>query len=179
MTGEDGTAADPLARALFTAASLAQDLRGATKEAAGAICFSELVHCLLRPEGEGADAVLDRAFDDPNFAPAAEALLRRIALAEFPAAAAASSGGLEMRERAGFRLRLAPSLAEGGPTYLLIEQVRPETGLPRVLVAIPPRARPEYAVLPEAETLPLQLMFDADAPFLRAFRNPDSRLYLT
>ncbi|MBO6561092.1 MAG: hypothetical protein JJ959_11165 [Nisaea sp.] len=179
MTGEDETVADPLAKALFTAASLARDLRGATKEAAGAICFSELAHRLLRPDGRGADAVLDRAFGNPKLAPAAEALLRRIALAEFPAAAAASSGGLEMRERDSYRLRLATSLAADGPTYLLIEQAQPGAELPRLLVALQPGMRPEYAVLPEADTLPLQLMFDADAPFLRAFRNPDSRLFLT
>lgn len=179
MTGQDGAAADPFARALFAAVSLGQDLRGATKEAAGAICFSELAHCLLLPAEGSTDEVLSRAFGDPKMAPAAEALLRRIALVEFPAAAAASGGGLEMREHSGVRLRLAPSLAVDGPTYLLMDRVRPERERPRLLVAIPPGARPEIAVFPEAETPPLQIMFDAGAPFLRAFRNPDSRLYLT
>jgi len=179
MSGRDGNAADPFARALFTAASLARDLRDASGAAPGAVCFSGLASALLQPESAGADAVLDRAFGDPALAPMMGTFLRRIALVEFPAAAAASSGGLDIREAAGFRLRLAPSLAADGPTYLLIEREQAEAELPRLLVAVPPEARAEIAVLPEADAYPLQLMFDAGAPFLRAFRNPDSRLYLT
>ncbi|WP_420403826.1 hypothetical protein [Nisaea sp.] len=179
MTGQDEKRGDPFAQALFVASSLARDLRDASGAASRPFCFSELVGSLLRPEDAGADAVLRHAFDDPELAAPAEALLRRIAIAEFPAAAAASGGGLESREQAGFRLRLAPSLAADGPTYLLIERLRPEAELPHLLVAVPPGARPEYAVLPRSETLPLQLVFDSGAPFLRAFRDPDSRLYLT
>lgn len=179
MTEQDGTAADPFARALFTAISVTRDLRGAGEEAAGMRSFSELAHSLLRPDGNGAGEVLDRAFGDPDRAATVDALLRRMALAEFPTAAAASGGGFEMREHGGFRLRLEPSLAVDGPTYLLIERMRPETALPRLLVAVPPDARPVYVVLPEADTLPIQLILDAETPFLRAFRDPDSRLYLT
>lgn len=179
MTEGSGDDPVPLARDLFAAISLARDLRAAVADTPERTGIADLAHSLLNPRSPGAGAVLDSALDDPEMAATLAALARRIAVAEFPAVAAASSGDIDMREQEGASLRLLPSHETGGPVYLFVEQPGGSTDRPRLLVGVPPEGVPVIAALPDRAAGSVQLLLDPDAPLLDVFRNPDSRFYLT
>ncbi|UUX51239.1 hypothetical protein NUH88_05985 [Nisaea acidiphila] len=179
MTTGGGHERASLEEQLFLASSLAQDLRAAVFEAVPRIGLSELAHSLLVPDTPEAQVVLDRAVQDPIAARMLEQVARRVAVATFAEVAAASSGDLAHRTADGFNLRLLASLAEDGPLYLLVDRTEAGAGAPRLLVCIPVRGEPVLTPLPEDGDYPLQLLLAPDAPLVEAFRDPDTRFFLT
>lgn len=181
MTDMNAWQDDPFAKAIFSAASAARDLRQAAAATAPVrSAFPDLCLCLLEPGQPGAEQTLEVALSRLETKDLAEALITRLCVADFPAVAAASSGAIERREQAGFRLRLIPSLDPAGPLYLLIEQLDAGAGRPTLLVGLSADgATSAVARLPEGNAFPLQLMFDVHALIPRLFRDPDSRFYLT
>lgn len=185
MTKADPADAEPFARALFVAASIARDLRSGLDESlkgraenAGPVSFADLVQCLSDPDSADGRRTLEAASRLPEIGTALATLAHRFALADLPAVAAASDGALSMREAGDFRMRVEQSLEASGPVYLIVERLVDGGEMPRLAIGLPQEGEPVMLALPQGDDGMVQLLLDADAPLLRLFGDPDSRVLL-
>ena len=140
--------------------------------------FDELYVAAIDPIGSFDKQLSNRLAGDAASRATFEAILRDRALCWFPAAAASSSGNLDIREEDGFRIWIRPSSAGGDQMYVLIRLAEGRTETPSTLVALPPQGSPARAVLPEAIDGIFQLIERADSALLRAIRDSSSKLAL-
>jgi hypothetical protein len=140
-------------------------------------CFAHLWAWATDPEqafGPAEQAALDA---DPSLRADFALLLRRVAVLQAPAAAAAASGRLEARSGPGFRLRLARSRADPEQTYVVLEL---DAGAaPRLLVILQDGAPVARLALPEVVGGFAQVIVASDGPVAEALRDPRSELILT
>ena len=140
--------------------------------------FDELYVAAVDPIAALGEMFSSRLAADEDSRATFEALLRDSAVCWFPAAAAASDGGLDVREEEGFRIWIRPSSAGGDQVYVLIRAAQGRSKMPVALVALPPDGPPERAALPEAIDGVYQLIERANSGLVRAIRNPASKLAL-
>lgn len=140
--------------------------------------FDELYAAAVDPIGSLDERLSNMLAGDATLRATFEAILRDRALCWFPAAAAASSGDMDMREEDGFQIWIRPSSAGGDQVYVLIRSAEGQTGTPSALVALPPKDPPVRAPLPEEIDGIHQLIERADSALVRAIQDPASKLAL-
>lgn len=160
-------AADELAAGKAPATTEARPLR-----------FDELYAAAVDPIGAFGETFSSRLAADEVSRATFEALLQDFAVCWFPTAAAASDGGLDMREEEGFRIWIRPSSAGGDQVYVLIRDEQGRSSMPVALVALPADGPPERVALPEAIDGVYQLIERANSGLVRAIRDPASKLAL-
>ena len=140
--------------------------------------FDELYSAAMAPVAALSDSLSVSLETDVAVRTAFEAMLQDCALCWFPAAAAASSGDLNLREEEGFRIWIRPSSAGGDQVYVLIRAEEGRTGKAVALVALPPDGPPVREALPEAIDGVYQLIERSDSALVRAIRDSASKLAL-
>ncbi|MFN3076594.1 MAG: hypothetical protein ABT940_06930 [Alphaproteobacteria bacterium] len=92
------------------------------------------------------------------------------------AAAAASSGTLDVREGNGFRLRLKTSRAGSGQVYLIIDLT--DDRQPTSMVLHGPLGEYVKMALPAAQDGVIQVLTDGASEEIRLLRDPETELFL-
>ena len=140
--------------------------------------FDELYAAAEDPVAALSEALSARLAADEGACATFEAILWDRSVCWFPAAAAASSGGLDMREEEGFRIWIRPSSAGRDQVYVLIRAAEGQSPQPAALVALPRDGPPARADLPEAIDGVYQLIESAESTLVRAIRDSASKLAL-
>tara|TARA_E500000318_G_scaffold8689_1_gene8124 strand:+ start:2218 stop:2772 length:555 start_codon:yes stop_codon:yes gene_type:complete len=178
LPGDD----DGFAKALFAASSADRDIRlwlsGLAEAEDKPVPFAAVVQCLEDPESTTGRRVMEMAASRPDVREAVTMLASRFALGHLPAVAAASDGGLTVRETDVFRMRLEAAYEADGLAYFIVERLDDGSDMPRLVIGIPEAGAPVMRALPEATDGGVQLMLPPDDPFLLLFRDPDSRFLL-
>jgi hypothetical protein len=113
---------------------------------------------------------------DPSLRRSFSLLMQRVASVRVPAAAAASSGGLETRSGPGLRLQIVPSRADPAQVYLVLELDR--DAAPVLLLVLRDGFPAARLALPPAADGHVQLIEAADSPAVAALRDPTTELLL-
>jgi len=127
------------------------------------------------------DAEVEEALArDPRLAADLRRLLEKTALRHVPRAVAASTGPVRERHGEGCRVRLQPSRAEPGQTYVIIEIAPPSDPAesPRALFVCDAGNRCRRYTLPEARDGVVQLLAEAQSDLVRALEDIRSEVYL-
>lgn len=183
LPGDD----DGFAKALFAASSADRDIRlwlSEVAEAGGAgaeakpVPFAAFVQCLADPGSDTGRRVMEMAARRVDVRTALTTLASRFALGHLPAVAAASDGGLAVRETDAFRMRLEAAYDADSLAYFIVERLDEGSDMPRLAIGIPEAGETVMRALPESADGGVQLMLPSDDPFLHLFRDPDSRFLL-
>lgn len=127
------------------------------------------------------DAWLERALaGDPRLAADLRLLLGQTAIRHLPRAAAASSGPVRERHGEGCRVRLQPSRAEPGQTYVIIEMIPggEPAPAPRAFFVCDAGNNCRRYTLPEARDGIVQLLAEARSDLVRALEDIRTEIYL-
>ncbi len=164
----------------FEAASAAEDLLERARAGPGPALSARAAFALAADP----DLELDRAAAEalraaPGLAELFEGLVRRSAVAAFPAAAAAAGGGaLDRRLADGFRVRLVPSRSTPGQTYAIVD---PPPGRERpveTLFVLRPGAAPAKFRLPPPVDGRIQVLAESDSELVVGLGDPDAEVFL-
>ena len=107
-----------------------------------------------------------------------DALLERTAVYHFPRVAAASSGGVESREGEGFSLRIRPSRAATGQSYVIIEMADDAADAPKTLFVCGADQQYGKYPLPDAQNGVIQLLVDSDSALVQALRDVHTEVFI-
>lgn len=175
----EGRNPDPeFARALFAAISSVRDLREASERAEGQrIAFSGLVQAVTSPDEVVGGDLASLRRGEPS--PLLVGIARRIAVAELPAAAAASTGELTIREGGGYRLRVEAAFGGEARAYLIVERLDGGTEVPGAAIAVSSDAVIGSVALAEQDRGLAQAILEPGDPFLAAFGDPRTEILLT
>lgn len=172
-----GPASQAAAAERFAALSARDRMAAGGAAEATRPCFAQLWAWATDPAQEFGPAERAALAADPPLRADFALLLRRVAVLQVPAAAAAASGRLEARSGPGFKLRLARSRADPGQTYVVLELA---AGIaPRLLLILQDGAPVARLPLPEAAEGFAQVIVASDGPEAEALRDPRSELILT
>jgi hypothetical protein len=128
------------------------------------------------PEHSFGRAEREALLRDPALRRSFALLMQRVASVRVPAAAAASSGGLETRSGPGLRLQLIPSRADPAQVYVVMELDRDAE--PVLLIVLRDGFPAARLPLPPSADGHVQLIEAADSAVVAALRDPTTELLL-
>ena len=141
------------------------------------IAFSDLYAFANNPDLPLSNEAALAMLRDPRLAADFARLLTKLSPYQAERQAAASTGGVEHWEGAGFTLDIRTSRAESSQVYIVV-RLGDSTTRPRSLFVSRADSAFFKEMLPEAPGDTYQLLLDADTDIVRALRDPGSKVFL-
>ena len=183
MTFEDRSGPESLmtAERIFQALSVLDQLAdGATRQvgAPERIDVGELYRHARDPEAAISPELRKALADDVGLRADFARMVGKNAICRFPAAAAASSGGVATREASGFRITLRKSRAEPSQVYIIIDLADYDRAPPSHLFVLGEEIRACKHSLPPPMGGAIQILAEDGSDIIRALEDRHSEVFL-